>query len=216
MLEGRKVELVGDILVILGIVVLIITQKVSIYGLGILFIGVVLLLVYYTLSEIDFAHLIFQRGSIIGVTGFIVLSGVLIILLAEYFESLLVGAVVGSLTIYTLVYLYIRMHERYRSLRRRDRHIQERFPDLRQRQPPTQRRRRRPLRTKGFSEVNPNEYSKIPMEAVDPFVHDKIHDLITEGRKIMKCNECGVYFDKAVLEYFGKTCTRIGCPNKIR
>ena len=211
-------KLIADILITLGISLLIITQKISIYDTVILSVGVVLLLINYTRLEVDFIPLFFQwtavKDAIIGFTGIITLSAVLIISLAEFLESPLSGVVVGSLAIYTLAYLYLQIHGRYRSLRRRERYIRERFPQLRQ-QPPIPRRMRRPLRTKGFSEVNPIEYSKIPRDAVDPFVHDKIHDLITKRSKIMKCDECGVYFDKEVWEYFGKTCTRIGCKNNL-
>ncbi|ODS39246.1 MAG: hypothetical protein A7316_06145 [Candidatus Altiarchaeales archaeon WOR_SM1_86-2] len=70
-----------------------------------------------------------------------------------------------------------------------------------------------PRHTKGFSAVKESRYPEIPGEAMDPFTMDNVHDLIKDGKKIVKCEECGIYFDEEVWEYFGKTCVRIGCQN---
>jgi len=66
---------------------------------------------------------------------------------------------------------------------------------------------------KGFSRVKKKEYKKIPKDAIDPFTHHDIHDLIAQGKSIIRCRDCGAYYDKEVWEHYGKICVRIGCSN---
>ena len=68
-------------------------------------------------------------------------------------------------------------------------------------------------RLKGFEKVKPSEYAEIPHDAIEPFTQDKIHDLIAHGRKIIRCKDCGAYYDEEVLEYYGNICARMGCSN---
>jgi len=63
----------------------------------------------------------------------------------------------------------------------------------------------------GFSEVK--NYSKIPGGAIDPYTLDKIHDLIMQGKRIVKCNSCGTYYDREVLNFYGNSCAVFGCSN---
>ena len=117
-----------------------------------------------------------------GLMGITVLSGILIIMVAMLSKSLVVGGGMGLVAYIGLTYLYLQMHEEYHSSVRGERYRpqrRQRHPQRRQ-QPPTQ-GCRRPLRTKGFSKVNPREYSKIPEDAMDPFTHNKIHDLISRS-----------------------------------
>ncbi|ODS34999.1 hypothetical protein BEH94_12145 [Candidatus Altiarchaeales archaeon WOR_SM1_SCG] len=65
----------------------------------------------------------------------------------------------------------------------------------------------------GFAPVKPGEYEKIPDEAIDPFTLHKIHDLIARGKKIVKCRDCGVYYDEEAWIFYGKTCATMGCSN---
>ena len=65
----------------------------------------------------------------------------------------------------------------------------------------------------GFEVVRSREYEQIPGEAIDPFTLHKIHDLITQGKKIIKCRDCELYYDKEVWEYYGKICATMGCSN---
>jgi len=66
---------------------------------------------------------------------------------------------------------------------------------------------------KGFSKVKQKEYKKIPEDAIDPYTEERIHYLIAKGKTIIKCIDCGAYYDKDVWEYYGKRCVRIGCSN---
>jgi len=75
------------------------------------------------------------------------------------------------------------------------------------------RERTQKKKSKGFIEVKPTEYKKIPEDAIDPFIQDRIHDLIAQGKKIIRCMDCGAYYDKEIWEYYGKICTRTGCSN---
>ncbi|ODS39193.1 hypothetical protein BEH94_03205 [Candidatus Altiarchaeales archaeon WOR_SM1_SCG] len=63
----------------------------------------------------------------------------------------------------------------------------------------------------GFSEVK--NYSKIPDDAIDPYTLDKIHDLLAQGKRIVKCNSCGTYYDREVLNFYGNSCAVFGCSN---
>jgi hypothetical protein len=65
----------------------------------------------------------------------------------------------------------------------------------------------------GFEAANPRKYEQIPEEAIDPFTLYKIHDLIIQGKKIIRCRDCGVYYDEEVWRYYGKTCATMGCSN---
>jgi len=38
-------------------------------------------------------------------------------------------------------------------------------------------------------------------------------DLIAQGKSIIRCRDCGAYYDKEVWEHYGKICVRIGCSN---
>jgi len=208
------IELIASMLIIGGIVLSINARGACVYCLAIVFIGVVLWVINYTHPDINLKHLILQWDAVIGIAVITGLSGVLIILLTALLKSLPAAAVIGLFVYIASVYLYLQMHEEYHSLGRREVYEQRRQerPSRRRQQPPT--RRRRPLHTKGFSKVSPGEYSKIPDDAIEPFTHSKIHDLISEGKSIMKCNECGAYYDKEVWEYYGKICARLGCVNK--
>jgi hypothetical protein len=63
----------------------------------------------------------------------------------------------------------------------------------------------------GFSEVA--DYPKIPDEAIDPYTGESIHDLIARGKTIVKCNDCGAYYNREILEYYKMNCARFGCRN---
>jgi len=212
------IELIASMLIIWGILPSINTRGACVYCLAIVCIGVVLWVISYTHADINLKRLILQWDAAVGIAGITGLSGVLIILLTALLKSLPAAAVIGLFVYMASVYLYLQTHEEYHSLGRREGYEQRRRerPSQRRRQPATQRqiRRREPLRTKGFSKVSPAEYSKIPDDAIEPFTHSKIHDLISGGNSIMKCNECGAYYDKEVWEYYGKICARLGCVNK--
>jgi hypothetical protein len=68
-----------------------------------------------------------------------------------------------------------------------------------------------PINSSGFSEVT--NYSEIPEEAIEPYTEKSIHDLIAQGKTIVKCNECGAYYNKKILEYYKMNCARFGCKN---
>ena len=66
---------------------------------------------------------------------------------------------------------------------------------------------------KSFSKVKEKEYAGIPEDAIDPYTEERIHDLIAQGKSIIRCRDCGAYYDKEVWEHYGKICVRIGCSN---
>jgi len=66
---------------------------------------------------------------------------------------------------------------------------------------------------KGFTRVGEKEYAKIPEDAIDPYTGERIHDLIAQGKSIIRCRDCGAYYDKEVWGHYGKICVRIGCSN---
>jgi len=68
-----------------------------------------------------------------------------------------------------------------------------------------------PLRQSGFSEVT--NYSEIPEGAMEPYTEKPIHDLVAKGKTVVKCNECGAYYNKEILEYYNMNCARFGCKN---
>lgn len=68
-----------------------------------------------------------------------------------------------------------------------------------------------PAASSGFSEVK--NYSEIPEGAIEPYMAESIHDLIAQGKTIVKCNECGAYYNKEILEYYKMNCARFGCKN---
>ena len=63
----------------------------------------------------------------------------------------------------------------------------------------------------GFSAVK--DYSEIPDEAIDPYTQHRIHELITQGKKIVKCNACGTYYDREILNFYQNSCAVFGCAN---
>jgi hypothetical protein len=63
----------------------------------------------------------------------------------------------------------------------------------------------------GFSEVK--NYDEIPDEAIDPYTQHRIHELITQGKKIVKCNACETYYDKEILNFYRNSCAVFGCAN---
>ena len=67
------------------------------------------------------------------------------------------------------------------------------------------------ITSSGFSEVS--DYHKIPDEAIDPYTGESIHDLIALGKTIVKCNDCGAYYNREILEYYKMNCARFGCRN---
>ncbi len=68
-----------------------------------------------------------------------------------------------------------------------------------------------PPGSSGFSEVM--DFSEIPEEAMEPYADERIHDLIAKGKTIVKCNECGAYYDKEILKFYNENCARYGCGN---
>lgn len=68
-----------------------------------------------------------------------------------------------------------------------------------------------PAASPGFSEVR--DYSEIPESAIEPYTEESIHDLVAQGKTIIKCNSCGAYYNKEILEYYKMNCARFGCKN---
>lgn len=66
---------------------------------------------------------------------------------------------------------------------------------------------------KGFSKTGSREYGKIPEDAIEPYTEEYIHNLISQRRPIVRCKDCGAYYDEGVWNYYGKKCVRIGCSN---
>ncbi|ODS35336.1 MAG: hypothetical protein A7316_04110 [Candidatus Altiarchaeales archaeon WOR_SM1_86-2] len=142
-------------------------------------------------------YVIFNRKD----TGYILFTipPLFFIFLGLHSEAILSS---GALLLISLLYLF------YRYITHGRREIT--FGDSRRGEIETPPIKRRP---KGFSVVNPKSYPAIPKDAIDPFTHENIHDSIAGGKRIVKCRDCGAYYDEDVWKYYGKTCARDGCSN---
>lgn len=213
-----KRETVGFILVMSGLFILLYSFKVDEpitiefgLGFGLLLLGIIIVMMPSVRGVLDQLEYI-QEIRLVGGMLLIAVGGTALII------ALIMGALswyLGGDSAFLIIGLFLILlgiiimpapsrEDFFRFLRipfKRPWHEQTRKAEIPSRKP------------KGFSGVNEREYEEIPKGAVEPYTEESIHNLIAQGRPIVKCKGCGAYYDRDVWKYYGKMCARIGCSN---
>ena len=70
---------------------------------------------------------------------------------------------------------------------------------------------RHPLYLPGFTEIT--SYFNIPEHAQDPYTGENVREMFNRGIRIVRCNDCGAYYDQEVWNTLGKRCVQPRCSN---